>query len=523
MSVEDDVDDPLSIGKCKVGQTASIPPPSVRKIRMSSSQVTDLFEVERDSRPRSTSLSKMSQSNRKAFESDMPVHKTRSTDFSLPLPDLASPAPLTTIAPENEFDAFLIEEDLYKHVPISNALKEKRAHTFGRNLSSTERLLNDLKANLNDCVLARSEELRQSEGVFGRLLALRRRGVESQRRNAAIHIIYHRKQMKIYKLRSKPLQRNVERVVGFLEYLRGLPDRYELLPQIDLKGFRKSFEEPHPHIHVLEQHVTYLKAHQKDLIEQKPGTGDWYANLLHPQTKTGKVIQRYEERIDALSYEDVQNIIKHLGTGKAELRKLEALFFDLAWAKHQYPFGFSGTRALPANGRFLPVKGDLFPAVIGENIIDAEYEFVPFSALNGMNWPFKSAVDMIFEMMMLTNPFDIARVYWNVIQNCAECMHRVLVLKGVNRDDIEIDFDSLFPTLMICVFTFGIDEWMQVALYAISFNEHVSDDPQLQFAMTYLEGLVTQIIALDQKTLKEKAVDLRRKWADGQSDPLGLR
>jgi hypothetical protein len=75
---------------------------------------------------------------------------------------------------------------------------------------------------------------------------------------------------------------------------------------------------------------------------------------------------------------------------------------------------------------------------------------------------------------------------------------------------------------MICVFTFGIDEWMQVALYVISFNEEVSDDPHLQFAMTYLEGLITHIIALDLDALKKKATLMRKEWADDLVDPLGF-
>ena len=100
-------------------------------------------------------------------------------------------------------------------------------------------------------------------------------------------------------------------------------------------------------------------------------------------------------------------------------------------------------------------------------------------------------------------------------------MKNILVAGGKKPEDIEIDFDSLFPVLMICVFVFGLDEWMTVALYTISFNEQ-TDDPELQFAMTYLEGLVTHIMALDQTKLKNKAAEIREKWAAEATDPLGL-
>jgi hypothetical protein len=40
--------------------------------------------------------------------------------------------------------------------------------------------------------------------------------------------------------------------------------------------------------------------------------------------------------------------------------------------------------------------------------------------------------------------------------------------------------------------------------------------------MTYLEGLITHIFALNLDALKQKATDMRRTWADEMADPLGL-
>jgi hypothetical protein len=520
-----ELDDPLSIAKCKDVTTAFIPPPKARRLAKSRGDLSYLLDSEPQLKERSISLKVISKQNRQAFESDMPNPPHASTPVpSLIVPDLRAANLEKPSAITHDFSQFIVEETLYKNLKIADSMRDKRKQLFERHILTVERIREDLKVQLNESVLLRSDHHEQKEQVYSRILSLRRIGIESQRVNAAIHIIYHQTQMKLYQVMSKRLQRTLELVISFLEFLSHLPETFSLLPQIDVAGFQKSFEKPDEHSFVLEKRVNYLRAHLKDLVEQKPTTGDWFFDLLHPQTKTGQVIQRFEERIESLGYEDVLKILKHLAKGKprSEFHKLEALLFDLAWSKRPYPFGFSGTKSVPGNRHFLPVKGDLFPAVIGADIVDPEFGFTPFSTLNGLNWPFKSAVDMIFEMMILTNPFDIARVYWNVIQNVAECMQRVLVLKGMNKDDVEIDFDSLFPTLMVCVFAFGIDEWMQVSLYAISFNEHVMDDPQLQFTMTYLEGLVTQIIALDKEALKRKATDLRRVWADEQTDPLGL-
>jgi hypothetical protein len=41
---------------------------------------------------------------------------------------------------------------------------------------------------------------------------------------------------------------------------------------------------------------------------------------------------------------------------------------------------------------------------------------------------------------------------------------------GIVADEIEIDFDSMFPLLEICLLAFGVGEWLMVALDTISFN-----------------------------------------------------
>jgi hypothetical protein len=235
------------------------------------------------------------------------------------------------------------------------------------------------------------------------------------------------------------------------------------------------------------------------------------------------VIGKFAQRITVLHYPQVFAIVDHLCEARSlTSRPVEQLLFDLRWSKTDYPFGFSGKKGFSEAKPILPVKGDMFPAVIASTVLSHEMRFTPFSVLNSLPWLFKSSVDMLFEMLILTNPFEIARGYWNVIQEVTSCMHNDLLSKGKHPDDIEIDFDSLFPVLMICVFAFGIDEWIQVALYCVSFNDQVGEDPQLQFVMSYLEAVVTQILALDQDNLKRKAVAMRKAWADEQSDPLGV-
>jgi hypothetical protein len=166
---------------------------------------------------------------------------------------------------------------------------------------------------------------------------------------------------------------------------------------------------------------------------------------------------------------------------------------------------------------------ELFPAVFDQNAVDPEFAFTPFRILNGIFWLSKPGVDRIFEMVILRNLFNIARADYKVIDQAARCMQQVYYCRGIEREDIKIDFDLLFPILMICVFVFGVDEWMQVTMYAMSFNEYAEDDDvELKFGMTYLEGLVIHILPLNCEDLRKKAAKQKRTWIDQQPDPLGV-
>jgi hypothetical protein len=53
----------------------------------------------------------------------------------------------------------------------------------------------------------------------------------------------------------------------------------------------------------------------------------------------------------------------------------------------------------------LPFKPHLFPAVLGVSDLDDHLGYVTFSEFNEANSPFKKPSDMLFEMLILPDPF----------------------------------------------------------------------------------------------------------------------
>lgn len=476
-----------------------------------------------------------------------------------------------------DFTDFFIKEIVNTTPDVNSSFFENRVNMFDRAISVLENMFVSLKERHDKSVLRRSQ-LEQNWTLINRkLLSIKRCGLEKNRPIAALHKIYLHKLQKVQEIKKDSIRSQMDLTVDFVEFLKSMKEQFiqekKIMPTIHLESFRKKLEsmddEPKERRKNKKHKISIIKSHLQDFVPLKVGEGDWYDRILHPETKTGQIIQRFEENIEQLCYDDVALIIQHIQKqliknskkkrsavsnssssmnlemnstegefdnnqeennefddvgSHTETARIEQLLFDLAWQKKPFPFGIGNNRKMGHRIKpKLPVTPDMFPAVIGSALLPKEWAYTSFSSLNGMAWPLKPAVDLIFNMFILTNPFEIAQCFWDMIQATAQCMQKILVInEGINPDDVEIDFDSLFPMLMICVFTFGLDEWLDNAIFTISFNEQVPDDPQLQFSMTYLEGLLTHIMALDPKALKKKSIDMRNKWAEEEPDPLGV-
>jgi hypothetical protein len=390
---------------------------------------------------------------------------------------------------------------------LTEALRFPRRELFHRAVAQIQKIRDGFFNALTLCAANRAALERRIGGLAAQIRPLRRQGIESQREVAGMAHVNLRLQRKQEKCRWEDTDFNLHRTVQFLDMLQELEQERggQILPIIDVEGFRNGFPPPNPQIRRIERRCEILRTRIRSITPRRPGTGDTWFDLLHPLTKTGQIILRFEEKVHLLTHGEVFSIAQRLKTIAKDI-DIEGLLFDIAWSHIPFPFGVTSLRT-PHTA--IGSMSDLFPAVIADTNLDEKWAMMPFSILNGASWPFKSAVDALWEMMIHTNPFEIARAYWRVIEKVSQCMERMLMAQGRPAEDIEVDFDALFPLILICVFTFGVDEWMEVTTYTLSFMEHTKGDLQLGFAMTYLEGLVTQIIALDPIDLRRKAQTIR--------------
>jgi hypothetical protein len=281
----DEEPDPLCVALCKSSFPQATPLP-FRVIKLSSSVLaTDLFsEIETAKRPKS--LKMISKSNHEIFDFEMSKIPPPALLSSPPLiPNLEKPIQLVNALHSNGFERFISNGS----IPVNFSV---RGQLFARAIEDVRQFSNKYRLSLQSAIESHGHEERRLDQVIARSKTFIRKGIAAQRHILAITVLYHRTRIRICKHRVSNLHHGLDRVLRFRDYLQTFSEgEGKSFPTVDIGAFALSLRRSDPKIAVLKRHRMYLRAHRQSLVLQRPGTGDWTFNILHPDTKSGKVIE----------------------------------------------------------------------------------------------------------------------------------------------------------------------------------------------------------------------------------------
>ncbi|OHT10452.1 hypothetical protein TRFO_20263 [Tritrichomonas foetus] len=227
-----------------------------------------------------------------------------------------------------------------------------------------------------------------------------------------------------------------------------------------------------------------------------PNPCDTVGFMLSQTNKSGRIIQRFRLQVDLFTFPDLDVIadaLVELNPGMTKDEVLQVLFEE-AWKIRKYPL------ITRVDSFMIPTISDLVPKVFNPPFLGDEWTMQTFQSLSQCeDWPLKQAVDSLFDVMFEINPFEIAKLFAKTIQLVADA---VMVIVNKEASQVEIDFDQLFNLLIVCIFTSGLSDINQQMSYAHQFSEFV-DDPNLQFAMTHMEGLCMYFPRINFRKIRE--------------------
>ena len=144
-----------------------------------------------------------------------------------------------------------------------------------------------------------------------------------------------------------------------------------------------------------------------------------------------------------------------------------------------------------------------------------------FGELNRLDWPLKSAINLLSNIIFEINPFQIALLFLDVIDELANFVKLMSIRKGIKSNDVELDFDQLFSLLLVTIFASVIKELPLIMEYTSYYREICPiDDAHIQYAMGHLDGITAFLNQMDLIKLKKKSEKLILDYLDNIDDPL---
>lgn len=289
---------------------------------------------------------------------------------------------------------------------------------------------------------------------------------------------------------------------------------------VDINGFIKQYIKSQGKQKDFLRKTTSLKSKIHSLQQQylPDDPNDIFAHYMGSSTATGKIMQRFKVKVAELRYPDLEVIAEAISEKeKTSTSDVINVLFDCAWYIRKYPI------CDPFRCSRIPKTDSIVPKVFDPPFLEEEWVYMTFDELSSSNWPLKSAVDELFELMILTNPFDIARKFYSIINTIGKCVQRIFIWQNKETKFIDIDFDQLFVLMLLCIFTSGLSEIVAPMIYSYNFREFIMDDYQIQYAMSHMEGLCQHIKNIDWNEIRRKSLELQERHATTLPEPLSKK
>jgi hypothetical protein len=303
----------------------------------------------------------------------------------------------------------------------------------------------------------------------------------SLRATAVQHIKFHRKVIKRCQAVIAIYEKNIQTIDAFVTFVMSLPGCDGV---VDLDRFlMEDVIQPEFAWAEIQRCNTVLRP--LDLQKLPP-----FCEFMNPLSTAGRIILDFLRNIPRLTYSQVRSMFDPFPAS------LRTLLFDLAWQQVKYPFVKS------PRGLTLPRIFDLSISVLDPVFLPERMGRMTFAQVGGKRSPFKHAINSLFLMLVLTDPFVIADCFWDFIQQLGILVQALAVGSGLDPVDVEVGFDQIFPYLTICVIGFGIDEILDVMSFTGAFLKDAAGMGTTEFAMSHCLGLLSHIRGLDAKELR---------------------
>ena len=282
------------------------------------------------------------------------------------------------------------------------------------------------------------------------------------------------------KKKTQIYQGNIRRIAQVLDFINGAHSK---IVKFNFDLFSSNYIIKEPQFDKLNKLIQELDNKMKNMKWET--SEEWDKDYYNPSTRNYKILQRFIQKIEEMDFYDVEVIVNALIQNKNELFDCtRSLLFDKSWEILMFPFSDTPELNFPKS------VFERTPQSFKTPFIPEPYSTMPLNQLNSTNWPLRNVSDNLFILLVETDPFIIADLFWTAIQEIGR------VVKKLDQSVTDLDFDQLFSLMICTVVAFGCNEILEVFYFSSSFEDYETKNVHRKFAMQHMKGLVEYLTHL---------------------------
>lgn len=373
------------------------------------------------------------------------------------------------------------EEWMQSHIKSCNDHVEKSINTV-------KEILDELTQTNQSIQILVREFINKTLDVINQRLSFKGRGLDEYKKMFFLIHKLHTLKIHYYSLSLIDSEKRISHFEEMRSFLSMKRDYSLYFVSVNLRGFSSAIPNNQKKIESLDHRITLIEKH---IVIPKfiPPPEDLAGQLIYPTSSSCSLFTRLERNDFNMTIDTLLNEFRELTNEKDELSILLELAFAYAWRSTEFPFlQKSSCFGLPT---FCNVRVSLFQTPY----IPEEYQVLHIGQLINSDWPYKPVVDDLTSLFFLINPMEMAKVLFDAMGKAGFCINKVV------DKPIEIDFDTIFPLILLCILASGILFEPRILYYVATIPQAYKEDSICQLGSSYAEAVITHILGLDEKEL----------------------
>ena len=281
---------------------------------------------------------------------------------------------------------------------------------------------------------------------------------------------------------TRNYEEQLEYIVEMQKYLQNPPNYTNFHMVINLKGYLNAIPQRDEELSRVQKKINWLEKIVTTPSFSAP-PDDFEEQLIYPTSSTYPTFKMFEKRAKKITMSEVFRESKQLTDVPEELDTLLNIAFSFGWRKTEFPF-------IDKRNVDISITYDMKVKIFDPPYLPDEFLDLTINELRNSDWPYSSVVDILDTLFFLINPIEGAKTFYKAMEETAKCV------SNVTRNNLLVDFDTIFPLILLAVLASGLLSEPLILRYIASLSTIQYYDSHVNFAASYVEAILQHLSKL---------------------------